>query len=266
MKDILDDLENKLNIKITNIENHKEGTSSSLVFGVNKKYLIKTMNVSELNNQQIFLNVYKNINYFQKIILVNKNLNYICFKYINGIKLKEYRFKLNMIDEIYKIVKSYKKYDCDFYGYFDYRYSSAYLFLKSEIEYASEKIKDIDTKIVYESLNKLKKYKIEKYLLHGDFGLHNMLLVNNKIKVIDAMPLVFSPIYDFYFACLSSTICFNNLNLLFNYFDYDMEYKKNLFIIVFYIRMSRAYVYDKNKFESYLEIYNKLEGILKDGN
>lgn len=261
MNYILDDIKTRLDIDILNIETFKDGTTDSLVFSVNNKYLVKTMNEEDIKIQKIFYDLYKDSSYFQKIIYISNKYNYICYKYINGIKFKKNSYdSKKIIDEIYNITKNYKEYNSDFYGYLNYKVKTGYEFLKSEIDYAYDKIKElnIDNNKVYVALENLKDYKFLKYLLHGDFGVHNFLIENNKLKIIDSMPLVFDPLYDFYFACLSSNFIFNNLNLLFKYYDRDINYKKNLFLIVFYIRMSRAYMYDKDNFIDYLKIYINL--------
>ena len=259
MDTILDDIKNTLNIKINNIYNFKDGTTDSLVFCINNKYLIKTLSKEDIDLLKIFFDLYKDNNYFQKVIYVNKNLNYICFEFIKGNRFQDisYNYKKAIV-EIYNITKSYKEIDTNYYGYLDYKTKTPYEFLLSEINYAKEKLFDINIDKVYKALNKIKNYSYPKYLLHGDFGIHNFIVSNKKIKVIDPMPLVFDPLYDFYFACLSSSFLIKNIDLIFNYYDRDNIYKKNLFIIVFFIRMSRAYVYDKEHFNEYIKIFKKL--------
>ena len=260
MNEIINDIKKYLDIDIKNIKKYKDGTTDSIVFSINNKYLIKTMSKEEIEIQKIFFNLYKNNLYFQKIIYINNNLNYICFEFIKGEKFKDLIIDSNLIiEEIYNITKSYKKVDCDFYGYLDYSVKTPYDFLLSEINYAKEKILDINTDKVYEALNYFKDKNISKYLLHGDFGVHNFLIDNNTLRVIDPMPLVFDPLYDFYFACLSNSFLLIELDYIFKFYNRDIDYKRNLLIIVFYIRMSRSYMYDKEHFNNYLNIYNNLE-------
>ena len=259
---IIENIKEKLNVKINNIGSFNDGTTNSLVFCINHKYLIKTIDKEELDNQIKFLEFYKDNKYFQDIIYVNKKLSFICFKYIKGLKIKDININpLIFIKKIYFITKSYKEIDSDFYGYLNYKSNTSYEFLISEIEYAKDKIPFIDDSKVYHALNNLNKYKVCKYLLHGDFGVHNFLIDKNIIKVIDPYPLVFDPLYDFYFACLSSSLLFINFDYLLKFYDRDINYKKNLLLIVFYIRMSRSYIYDKEHFNNYLDIYNNMENL-----
>lgn len=259
MDTILNDIKNKLNIEINDIYNFKDGTTDSLVFSINNEYLIKTLSKEELNIYKIFFSLYKDNDYFQKVIYINNKLNYICFKFFEGNRFQDIKYDYKKaIEEIYNITKSYKVINYDFYGYLDYKVNTPYEFLLSEVEYAKEKLYEMNIDKVYDAINSIKDYNYPKYLLHGDFGIHNFIVSSNKIKVIDPMPLVFDPLYDFYFACLSSSFLIKKIDLIFKYYERDNNYKKNLFIIVFFIRMSRAYVYDKEHFNDYLKIYKRL--------
>ena len=52
---------------------------------------------------------------------------------------------------------------------------------------------------------------------------------------------------------------FTNLNIeeILSYFDRDIKIKKALLTITFFIRMSRAYVYDKPFFHIYTKYYEE---------
>ena len=226
MDTILNDIKNKLKIDINIINNFKDGTTDSLVFSINDKYLIKTMTKEEIEIYKLFFDLYKNNKFFQKVIYINNKLNYICFEFIKGNRFQDITYDyIKAIKEIYNITKSYKEINTNYYGYLDYKVNTPYEFLLSEIEYAKEKLYDMNIDKVYKALNNIKEYNYPKYLLHGDFGIHNFIVSNNKIKVIDPMPLVFDPLYDFYFACLSSSFLIKNIDLIFKYYDRDNNYK-----------------------------------------
>ena len=260
MEELLNDVKQNLKIEIKSIKHYTDGTTESLVFSINEKYLIKKIDPQDYFNQIIFFEYYSKSSSFSKLIYGNHRLSYICFEFIKGEKL----WKEKMLDptliisNIYSITKEYLPYDSTFYGYLNYPNKTPYEFLKSEIEYAKEKIKEIDSSKVYEALETLKNYEIPKYLLHGDFGVHNFLLEQNRLRVIDPMPLVFDPLYDFYFAVLSSSFLLLDTKYLLSFYDRPMKYKKNLFLIVFYIRMSRAFMYDKDHFKEYQDRYQLL--------
>lgn len=253
----------KINIDKNKINYFTDGSTDSIVFSIDNKYLIKTVDELTLKTQVEFFNLYKN-DYFQKIIYYNEKLKYICFEYIQGNLFKnEKHIDYNDITtQIYNIVSNYKKYDYDNYGYLFEDHKSWYEFLKSEVEYSKKSIEslNIDISKVENALKIIKKYKVDKYLIHGDFGVHNFLINKSNIKVIDPMSVVGDYLYDFYFALLSSANIIKNIKIddMLNFFDRNINYKKSLFIIVFYIRMCRCYIYDKDNFNVYLKTYNNL--------
>ena len=258
---ILNDLQCKLNISVNeeNITYYTDGATESIVFSIDNKYLIKTMDDITFKSQIEFFNIYDS-EYFQKIIYINEEMKYICFEYIDGIKEKDYSIYNTeyIIKQIYDITCIYKEYNYDGYGYiFDDYDKSWYQFLYDEVMYSSKEIPDVDMHKVIDSLELIKKFDVDKYLIHGDFGVHNFLINNGKIKVIDPMVVIGDPLYDFYFATLSTPALFTNTDLILSYYNKNMEYKKALFNIVLYIRMSRCYKYDRNNYNKYVELYER---------
>lgn len=278
IEEILNDLERKLNIEIDedSIKYYTDGATESKVFKImavvnNKErlYIVKTVDDLTLKSQIEFLKFYNNIEQFQSVIFYNKDLKYICFEFIEGTKLSSALNIDNMdiIKQIKQIVEKYKSYEDDTYGYiYDNENMSWIDFLKEEIRYAMPKVKDSDLPfdILDKSIKIISKYKIDKYLIHGDFGAHNFLINNsNKLMVIDPMPVIGDPMYDFYFAVLSSPKIFKKIedNELLKYFDKPYEYKISLYIIVLFIRLSRAYVYDRENLETYVKRFKKIAKI-----
>lgn len=262
--ELINDIEKKLDIKLekSNVRYFTDGASDSIVFAIDNKYLIKTVDSLTYKAQVEFFNTYNN-EYFQKLIYSNKELSYLCFEYIVGNKL----YNLNNLDindiisQIYNITSCYKKYDYEGYGdLFDNHNKSWHQFLVGEVNYSKQEIEDISMTKVESALNTIKRYEIDKYLIHGDFGTHNFLINNNEIRVIDPMGVVGDYLYDFYFAIFSDSSIFTKLDLdyILSFYNNDLEYKKALLVIVVYIRMSRAHKYDINNFDKFLELYNKL--------
>lgn len=234
---ITNDLKLKLDIKNENIKYYTDGKSDSIVFSLNNKYLIKTVDENTLNTQVEFLRFYKDSNFFQKIITYNKELKYICFEFLEGENFSNID-KIDVkdiVNQIYNITSSYKKYSYDGYRYLYENRLSWDKFLESEVEYSKKEIEsiNINLKKVYEALKNIKNYHIDKYLIHGDFGTHNFLVNDNNILVIDPMPIVGDRIYDFYFALFSNVSLFNNLDIscILKFFDEDINYKKSLLMM-----------------------------------
>ena len=110
------------------------------------------------------------------------------------------------------------------------------------------------------AISTLDKYPKPKYLIHGDFGTHNFITNGDTLNVIDPMPVVGDYLYDFYFSIFSDTDIFTTTTIeeLLKYYDREIEVKKAMITITFFIRMSRAFVYDKENFDTYLKYYNEV--------
>lgn len=259
IENILKDIKLKLDINFTDndIKYYTDGATDSVVFSIKEKYLIKKVDEYTYNTQLEFYKIY-NFDYYQKFIYSNNDLLYICFEYINGHK---YDGTLNnVINTLYNYTSNYKKYEYEGFGYLFDDHKSWYQFLYDEVMYSKNEISDVDDSKVIESLNIIKKYKIDKYLIHGDFGTHNFL-INDKIYVIDPMCVVGDYLYDFYFSIFSNYDIFKNLNInyILSFYDRDLKYKKALLLVVFYIRMSRAHKYDIKNYNNYLKIYDTIK-------
>lgn len=262
--ELIKDIEKNLNIKFNkcNVKYFTDGATDSVVFSIDNKYLIKTVDKLTYKTQVEFFINYKS-HYFQKLIYSSKKFSYLCFEYIEGEKL----CSLNNLDinkiikQIYEITSSYRNYEYDGYGYLYEDYNKSwYQFLYDEVCYSKQEIENISTIKVENALNIIKKYTVCKYLLHGDFGAHNFLINDNKIKVIDPMGVIGDNLYDFYFAIFSNTAIFTktNLDFILSFYDNKLEYKKALLIIVVYIRMSRAHKYDIKNFDKFYKLFNIL--------
>ena len=266
LDNIIKDLSNRLNIKIEkdNMRFFTEGATDSIVFSIDNKYLIKTVDNNTLKTQIEFFEFYKTIPNLQRIILYNENLGYICFKYIDGEKFNKTNIdEKDIINQIYGIVSKYHEYDCNAYGYLrEDNYKNWSEFLESEVNHSSEAINslNISTDKVKKAISNISLTKTPRYLLHGDFGTHNFLIENGKIMVIDSMPVVGDYLYDFYFAILSNVNIFSKvtINYILNFFERDMEYKKDLFVVILYIRMCRCYIYNRQDFDIYVNLYNAI--------
>ena len=257
--EILNDVKERLNINDCDIDYFTEGKTESIVFSINNEYLIKTCTKNELDIYNEFFSKYQS-EYYQKIYYINYDLSYICLSFLEGNKYKDDLEIDYLINSLYDITSNYQIVDYDGYGYLFEDHKSWSDFLKDEVEYSNSILKsnDIDMTIINNALDKISNYKVDKYLLHGDLGVHNFIVNNSKLYIIDPMGLVGDPIYDFYYAVFSELSIFKSLSIdkLLEFFDRDLNYKKYMTIIVFYIRLCRTYKYDIKKYDDYLKYYN----------
>ena len=86
-------------------------------------------------------------------------------------------------------------------------------FLLDEALNSYKEMPEINIDKIYKALEIIKKYNVDKYLIHGDFGTHNFIMQDNKIKVIDPMCVVGDKLYDFYFAIFSNVLLSRSIAL-----------------------------------------------------
>jgi hypothetical protein len=269
MNNILEDIKKKLNIEFTNEDIHefKEGKSEAKVFSICDKYLIKCSNEYDLNVIETFLSKEDN-KYFQKLYYVNHELGYACLSFLPG---KKYDNSLDIdyyINTVYDITSNYKKIDYEGFGYFNDDHKTWEEFLLSELDYSNSIVKneELDDSVVRDAIKIISKYKVEPFLLHGDFGIHNFIINDNKLYVIDPMGVVGDPLYDFYFAIFSDISIFNSIKLddILRYFDRNIKYKRELAYITFIIRLCRTYKYNKDDYNVYIKYLENNEDTFVD--
>ena len=238
-----------------------DGATDAVVFCLDNRYLVKITDLNTVKTQVEFLN--SNVDgAFQKLVCFSEELCYLCFEFVNGVRFNEVVLdSRDVVEQIARIVGRYRKYPHDGYGFLNEEHISWRAFLLDEIEYARRNIKEISTEKVMTALEIAGRDNPEQYLLHGDFGTHNFLIEDGKIRVIDPMPAVGDYLYDFYFALLSNVDIFLELgtDYVYSFFaNRNLEYKKALAIVVLYVRMSRAALYDKDKLQFYIQLYEQI--------
>lgn len=257
---IIKDFEKNLNVKI---KEYKEIESENgLILNADDLYIIKTYSDKEFEVVLEFENYYKFVKQFIKAIYVSNEYKYMVYNFIEQDRNVDYN-KIKLINQIYDLVKEERKIENHQFGYIDNPLPSWYEFLNAEIKHSLKLLEEdtkIDLKIVLKALKIAKKEKVEAYLVHGDLGVHNFIIKDKLINVINPIGLIGDYLYDFYYAILSDYSITDNLDIDFviSYFDRKEKYKKALFIIVYFIRMARAYKYNKADYEKFLNDYKYL--------
>lgn len=260
---VFDDIQKRIGVDLFGSELilYTDGATSARVFSAEDEFLVKITDAATVARQREFLSRTTN-DAFQKILCSSIELGYECFEFIDGVHLRDSDIEQkDVLKQVEEIVKSYSKYDSDGYGFLGDTKASWRDFLQDEIEYAARRLPNTSQVKVYEALAKIGDVAPDKYLLHGDFGAHNFLIQNGRIRVIDPMPLIGDPLYDYYFAILSNPKIFQDLTSeqIFGVFDtYPLDYKKALCIIALYVRTSRAAVYDLPHFKDYEKLYAEI--------
>ncbi len=263
LSQVIEDLSKKLkkrNLRDAEVHFYTDGWTGAIVFSLNKQYLIKITNAETIETQAEFLE-WDPTDSLQTVLCYDTEIGYICFEYIDGEKFTGNEIEPHeAIRQIANIVQNYKRVMEPGYGFLRHKFKTWRAFLEDEVEYARGYIPNVSLDKVRDALNVIGDSRPKRYLLHGDFGAHNFLVKDGRIHVIDPMPAVGDNLYDFYFAVLSDTDIFTKVgeDYIFEFFDRDMTEKKALATIALYVRMSRAFKYDRENFEAYMEMYKKL--------
>lgn len=260
---VIADIEQRLGADLSGVVPHfySDGATDATVFNLADKYLVKITDLNTIRTQAEFLQENPN-DVFQSLLCSNEKLGYECFEFIDGIHYDEGLIDAKVATEqIAEIVRNYRKYPHDGYGFLNEEHVSWRAFLLDEIEYARRTIPNVSTEKVMSALEVAGRENPEQYLLHGDFGTHNFLLEGDKIRVIDPMPVVSDYLYDFYFALLSNVEIFTRLgaDYIYSFFpERDGSYKRAILTVALYVRMSRAATYDKKNLPAYFDLYGAI--------
>ena len=259
---VVEDLSKKLhkNLRRAEVKFYMDGWTGAVVFSLDEKYLVKITNNETIETQEEFLQT-NPAGAFQRVVCTNIDIGYICFEFLPGEKYVGHEIEPHeAIQQIAAMVSNYRKYPWAGYGFLRHDYPTWREFLEDEIDYARGAIPSIRIDKVQAALDVIGDAKPTKCLMHGDFGTHNFLVNNGKIYVIDPMPVVGDFLYDFYFAVLSDTDIFTKVgeDYIFSFFERSMEEKKALATIALYVRMSRAWKYDRENFKAYVDMYNAI--------
>ena len=260
---VIADISTKLNIDLAGIEPnyYTDGATDATVFSLANKYLVKITDLNTIRTQAEFLKENPN-GVFQDLLCSDEELGYECFEFVDGVHYDGSLIDAKVATEqIAEIVRNYRKYPHEGYGFLNEEHVTWRAFLLDEIEYARRTIPEVSTEKVMSALEVAGAEEPEQYLMHGDFGTHNFLLENGKIRVIDPMPVVGDYLYDFYFALLSNVEIFTRLgaDYIYGFFpERELSYKRAILTVALYVRMSRAATYDKENLPAYFDLYSAI--------
>lgn len=261
-REVIADIARKLGEDFDGVGPHfyTDGWTGAIVFDLAEKYLVKITNSETIETQAEFLK-HNPDGVFQNVCCFDYDYGYICFDFIKGEKYADKPLEAHdAIRQVAKIAENFREYPHEGYGFLHHEFKTWREFLADEVEYARGCIPAISTEKVYKALEAIGDAAPKQYLLHGDFGAHNFLVDDGKIRVIDPMPAVGDFLYDFYFAILSDTDIFTKVGreFIYSFFERDESEKEALLKIALYVRMSRAFKYDIENFDAYLKMYEEV--------
>lgn len=241
----------------------------SKVYLLNNRYIIKFNNQITIKGEKNFFE--NNINrYNEKILFYDNNNNeYIVYNYIDNDNIEKEKVNIKKLkNNIKEYIFSYKKCDWNGYGYLFEEKKSWSEFFKSEMlsrkNNAFEVLNKSEYDKVEEAIDILDKYPIDKVILHGDLGIHNLLFKNNNlVGIIDPQPIAGDRIYDYIFFIFSDLIFCKDMTMSQLYDELQEEPAKKinaLVILILFDRIIRCVRHKLDNIDEYLklwEIYTK---------
>jgi hypothetical protein len=235
IKDVLDQLR-QIHIIHNGITNIKElsGTTDGRVFNLidnnSMSYILKFDRIEQVQLIKTFYQSYEDITLFPKILLTDHDKSFILYSYIKGTTHINRGLKKDWLATLVcKLLNHYEIFqNFDIWGRIDYPCGSWFEFNEISIREAKANIQDTlsmeDYHIVESLVYKLfeGESNINRYLLHGDTGIHNFVFDQYSLKgVIDPSPMVGPLIYDFIYAFCSSPDDINTDTLFSSYYLLD---------------------------------------------
>jgi Phosphotransferase enzyme family len=228
---IIKNLQDKgvLNLNEQDIKTIK-GTTDGLVYTVSEnstpKYVLKFDNSQQIDFVEQFLRSYLDVSLLPKVLYTGPEKNFIVYSFIPGTTHYNRGSKINWMSTLVKeLLNHYKKYDQTVeWGRLGIPRRSWYEFNAVSVDEAYKNIGDL---LPIEDYFKVKscverigddEHREQKYLLHGDTGVHNFVYTNSVLTgIIDPSPIIGPVIYDFTYAFCSSPDDLNSETLLKSY-------------------------------------------------
>ena len=250
------------NENLLTIQEMKKGTDSK-VFLVNEKYIFKFHDKNVIKAEHKFFNLCKS-DFNEQIVFVDENFNYIVYKFIEN-DGKSFNAE-ELIFEAKKYIDGYVDFQDKVYGFLFEETQSWENFLRLELddkkEFALKVLTEKDYKEVEKAIKVISSFGFEKKLMHGDFGLHNMLFLNGKLAgVIDPQPMIGDPFYDFIFCILSDEDIakYEIISNIYKYVPTESQEKVNAMILfVLFGRIARCVKYHLEELKYFTNLWQNL--------
>ena len=218
---------------------HKSGTTDGLALilhtKVRGKFVLKFENATTIKEVVEFLGIYKDSSLLPKVQFRAEDYSYFLYSYVEGTTHVNRGGKLEWLSALGNdLLNKYVPYGVDgTWGRLAYPRKSWLEFNETSIEYARENVGSllpdedyIYIKSIVGSLFGDQADGGEKFLLHGDTGVHNFVYRDNSIVgVIDPSPMAGPMIYDFVYAFCSSP---DDLNAETLFAAYDQLHRKSV--------------------------------------
>ncbi|HDR7794525.1 TPA: phosphotransferase [Bacillus luti] len=189
------------------------GGTTSTVYLLDEKYVVKLNESKVIREEANFLSFYEGNTLFSNLLYKEPLNKYIVYSFLEGSTSCERGYKRITLSTLVKeVINKYEIVsEADSWGWKESLVQSWTEFLRMNVMAAHENIRSYISDDEYKLVLKLASSPnrgagIDRpFLLHGDLGFHNFIFQENKLNgVIDPLPVLGDPIYDFIYAFCST--------------------------------------------------------------
>ncbi|QIW20097.1 phosphotransferase [Bacillus thuringiensis] len=238
------------------------GGTTSKVYLLDEKYVVKLNEAEVIREEANFLSLYEENALFSKLLYKEPLHTYIVYSFLEGnTSYKQGHKRITLVQEVinkYEIVSG-----IDGWGWKESPAQSWSEFLTTNVMEAHENVRPYISEEEYRTVLNLANSPSrgtginQPFLLHGDLGFHNFIFQGNKLHgVIDPLPVLGDPIYDLIYAFCSTpedltkeTIDYVMKQCVFRKKDSDL-YEE--IVIGLYLRIDTCLRHHSKDLENYL--------------
>ncbi|UNK35683.1 aminoglycoside phosphotransferase family protein [Bacillus sp. N5-665] len=186
------------------------GGTTSTVYLLDEKYVVKLNEPDVIREEANFLSFYEGNTLFSKLLYKEPFQTYFVYSFLEGNTSCEQGYKRSTLRTLVKeVINKYKIVpEADGWGWKESPVQSWNEFLTGNVKTAYENVKRYISEEEYRKVLKLANRDAgvnQPFLLHGDFGFHNFIFQENELYgVIDPLPVLGDPIYDLIYAFCST--------------------------------------------------------------
>ncbi|KAA0786521.1 MULTISPECIES: phosphotransferase family protein [Bacillus] len=186
------------------------GGTTSTVYLLDEKYVVKLNEAEVIREEANFLSFYEGNTLFSKLLYKEPLHTYFVYSFLEGNTSCEQGFKRSTLRTLVKeVINKYKMVpEAEGWGWKESPVQTWNEFLTTNVMEAYENVRryisEEDYRIVLKLANRDAGVN-QPFLLHGDFGFHNFIFRENRLHgVIDPLPVLGDPLYDLIYAFCST--------------------------------------------------------------
>ncbi|MBG9830793.1 phosphotransferase [Bacillus sp. FSL M8-0063] len=186
------------------------GGTTSTVYLLDEKYVVKLNEAEVIREEANFLSFYEGNTLFSKLLYKEPLHTYFVYSFLEGNTSCEQGYKRSTLRTLVKeVINKYKMVpEAEGWGWKESPVQTWNEFLTTNVMEAYENVRryisEEDYRIVLKLANRGAGVN-QPFLLHGDFGFHNFIFRENRLHgVIDPLPVLGDPLYDLIYAFCST--------------------------------------------------------------